>query len=101
MQVAYPRQFATPSQVSYNTAMNAGRTSVEWNYKDARQSWTTLDFQRKMKAREAPVALMNISAMLLWNVKVVLGHGSQAASFMGDCAPPTWDEYVIDDATSD
>lgn len=95
MQVAYPRQFATPSQHAYNTAMNAGRTAVEWSYKDTRQSWTAIDFQRKMKIREAPIALMNIGAMLLCNLKVVLGHGSQNASFMADCEPPTWEQYVI------
>lgn len=95
LQVAYPRIGATPLQQSYNTDCNAGRTSVEWSYKDARQSWTSIDFQRKMKVRESPVALLNIAAMLLWNVKVVLGHGSQSSAFMGDCPPPTWDEYVI------
>lgn len=101
LQVAYPRQFATPSQAAYNTSMNAGRTAVEWSYKDTRQSWTAIDFQRKMKAREAPIALMNIGAMLLWNLKAILGHGSQTAVFMGDCAPPTWSEYVVDDQISE
>lgn len=96
MQVAYPRAFATPSQQAYNTAMNASRTAVEWSYKDTRQSWTAIDFQRKMKIREAPIALLNIGAMLLWNLKVVLGHGSQTSSFMADCEPPSWDEYVIE-----
>lgn len=95
LQVAYPRLNATVLQQAYNTSMNGGRTCVEWSYKDTRQSWTAIDFQRKMKVRESPVALLNIGAMLLWNVKVVLGHGSQTASFMADCPPPTWEEYVI------
>lgn len=95
LQVAFARVGATADELVYNTGMNAGRTSVEWSYKDTRQSWTSLDFQRKLKVREAPVALLNIGGMLLWNLKVVLGHGSQTAAFMGDCPPPSWSEYVI------
>lgn len=96
LQVAFVRIGASPPEQEYNTSMNRGRTSVEWSYKDTRQSWTTIDFQRKMKVRESPVALLNIASMLLWNIKVVLNHGSQTASFMGDCPPPSWNEYVID-----
>ena len=95
LQVAFPRIGASADEQVFNTSMNAGRTSVEWSYKDARQSWTTIDFQRKMKVRESPVALLNIGAMILWNVKVVLGHESQTSAFMADCPPPTWEEYVI------
>lgn len=96
LQVAFPRIAASPEEQSYNTMMNAGRTCVEWSYKDTRQNWTAIDFQRKMKVKEGPVALMNIASMLLWNLKVVLKHGSQTSSFMAGCPPPSWEEYVID-----
>lgn len=45
------------------------------------------------------MALHFIASVLLWNMKVILVHGSQTKSFMTDdpedvCKPPTWDEYV-------
>lgn len=102
LQVAYPRETATPEQMVYNASMNAARTSVEWSYKDVKQNFTTVAFQRKMKVREAPVAIMYKVACIFWNLKVVLGHGSQAARYMTDdhldvCPPPTWEEYVVED----
>lgn len=99
LQVGFHSIHSTGEQGEFNSCNNVGRTAVEWSYKDVRQAWTTVDFQRKMKVRESPVALQFIGSVLLWNIKVILGHGCQTQSFFTDnpedlCSPPTWDEYL-------
>jgi nuclease HARBI1 len=77
---------------AFNTALSQSRVAVEWSYKDIRQTWTALDFKRKLKINESPVGLLWTTGCLLWNIKVVLGHGSQTGEHF-DTQPPTWCQY--------
>jgi hypothetical protein len=78
---------------AFNKALSGARVAVEWSYKDIRQTWTSLDFKRKLKLNESPVGLLWISGCLLWNLKVVLGHGCQTREHF-DSQPPTWSQYT-------
>lgn len=98
LQIGYERNNITPHQQEFNSSNNAARTAVEWSYKDLRQAWTAVDFQRKMRVRESPIAVKFIAAVILWNAKVVLGHGSQTRAYFTDdpsdmIDPPTWAQY--------
>lgn len=88
LQVAFARVGAAAEGQAYNTYMNAGRTSVEWSYEDTRQSWTSLDFHCKMKVREAPVVLLNIGGMLLWNLFFLISPWTPEKCFFGIPSPP-------------
>jgi hypothetical protein len=99
LQVGFSGPNITPEQKGYNIAMSGVRVAVEWSYKDIKQMWTTLDFSRKLKVREAPVALLYHMAALLWNCKVCLKHGSQAYAKFG-CEPPSIEMYLTNDSSS-
>lgn len=93
MQVGFNRAFATPPQLMFNSAMSAAREAVEWNYKDTKQQFTTMDFRRILKVRKSPVALMYKMSALLWNVKVCLHGGGQVSNYFR-CTPPTLEQYL-------
>ena len=95
MQVAYPRGATTAQQQIYNSAMNGARVAVEWSYKDLKQSWSTNDYKRMLKVRQAPVSLMFKTSALPWNFKVCLGHGGQAQAYF-NCPPPSLETYLND-----
>ena len=93
-QIGFGRFLAsTEEEKLYDAAMSSVRVSVEWTYKDVRQALTMLDLKRKTKIKQEPYGLCWIGACLLWNLKVVLRHGSQAQTFF-DCPPPSWEQYV-------
>jgi hypothetical protein len=73
--------------------MSSFREPVEWSYKDIKQMWTIVDFPRKLKVKEAPIALLYICGVLLWNIKVCFGHGGQVSRAF-ECAAPSLEEYL-------
>jgi len=95
MQVAFPTRLegeADDEEEAQNTDMARVRVSVEWGYKEVKQTFTSLDFKRKLKVREGPVALVYRCAALLWNVRTCL-YGNQTATFFR-CDPPDLERYL-------
>jgi len=95
MQVAFPAPLggeADAEEDTQNTDMAGLRVSVEWGYKEVKQVFTSLDFKRKLKIREGPVALVYRCTALLWNMRTCL-YGSQTASFCR-CDPPDLQNYL-------
>jgi len=67
MQVAFPTRLegeADAEEEAQNTDMARVCLSVEWRYKEVKQSFKSLDFRRKLKVREGPVALVYRCAAL-------------------------------------
>lgn len=93
LQVGYNRAWASPQELAHNSAMNAARTAVEWTYKDVKQMWTSQDYKRMLKVRQAPISLMYKGAALLWNIKICLQNGGQTQHFF-KCAPPSLQRYL-------
>lgn len=93
LQKAFPRLSATAEELLYNTAMSAVREAVEWSYKDLKQLWTSQDFRRGLKVRQAPIDLLYKAAALLWNFHVCMYPGGQTKSHFG-VKPPTLAEYI-------
>lgn len=91
LQAAY-QGILTPEQEAFNASMKVPRTAVEWGFKDIKQICTTLDYTRKLKVREAPVAQVYKIGVLVWNLRCC-AYGGATSSFF-DCPPPTWDEYL-------
>lgn len=89
----FPPAFITPFMSAFNTSNNRPRTSVEWNYKDVKQMFTSTDFKRSLKIRKSPVGLLYLLSCLLWNLKVCLHSGGQVGSFF-ECKPPSLHDYM-------
>jgi hypothetical protein len=53
---------------AFKKALSGARVAVEWSYKDMRQTWTSLDFKRKLKLNESHIGLLWITGCLLWIV---------------------------------
>jgi nuclease HARBI1 len=73
LQVGFPTVNADPETAIYTAKMNSIRIAVEWTYKDIKQNWTSIDYKRKLKVREAPIAINYLCGVLLWNFRVCLG----------------------------
>jgi hypothetical protein len=67
--------------------MNSVRIAVEWSYKDIKQNWTSVDYKRKLKVREAPIAINCLCAVLLWNFRVYLGYDGEVSAYFNCPAP--------------
>ena len=93
LQLGYRRPAFDEDRRLFNASMNSARICAEWSYKDAKQSFSAIDFSRKMKAREPPISLLYVSAALLLNFKMRLGRGSQAARHFR-CKSPSAREYL-------
>jgi DDE superfamily endonuclease len=76
---------------AFKKAFSGARVAVEWSYKDIRQTWTSLDFKRKLNLNESHIGSLWILGCLLWNLKVVLGHGCQTREHF-DSQPPIWSQ---------
>lgn len=72
---------ANDARLLFNRSMNQGRTAVEWSYKDVKQQFTSQDFKRSLKCRKAPIAIMYLSSVLLWNFRVLFYGGGQVGVF--------------------
>jgi nuclease HARBI1 len=94
LQTMFPITNATSENVqAFNTTLSQNRVAVEWSYKDIRQTWAVLDFKRKFKIKESLVGLLWITGCLMWNLKVVLGHGCQTRGRF-DAQPPSCSQYT-------
>lgn len=83
----------TVEQAAFNAQMSSLRVSVEHTYKDLKQMWTSQDFSRKLKVREAPIGTMYKAAALLWNMRTCAYRSGQTiATFRVD--PPTLEDYL-------
>lgn len=79
-------------QRKFNQVMSGARVTVEWMFKELKLSWTTMDFKRKLKVKEAPVGSCYVLATLLCNIQSCF-YGNQVATYF-NCAPPTLEEFL-------
>ena len=54
-------------KAAFNSQMSSVRVSVEHNYKDLKQLWTSQDFARRLMVQKAPIGLLYKAIGLLWN----------------------------------
>lgn len=74
MQVGFLNVTATQEKQVYTALMSSVREVVEWNYKEMKLFFTSQDMKRNLKCREAPIARLYISAILLVNFKTCVRH---------------------------
>jgi len=84
----------TAAELAFDLSMCRVRETVEWGYKDIKQYFTTLDFQRKLKIRETAVGKQYLSGALLCNIRSCR-YGNQTASYFG-CDSPSLERYLSD-----
>lgn len=82
----------TPAEQSFNEAMSAVRTSVEWGYGKIIKYFAFLDFSKNLKVLLQPVGKLYIVAALLANCHTCL-FGSQTGQFF-DLEPPELETYL-------
>lgn len=82
----------TAQETAFNDSMKVPRTAVEWGFKDVKQTCTMLDYPRKLKIRESPVAQLYKIGALFWNLRCCMYGGATATFFK--CPPPSLDEYL-------
>ena len=77
---------------AFNVAMARSRINVEWYFKEVKSHWTSMDFKRKLRVREAAVGSLYIVAVLLTNVRNCVYPNSISQYF--NCLPPSLEEYL-------
>jgi len=82
----------TDEQSACNTTMAGPITAVEWGFKDVKQTCAAIDYPRKLKLREGPVGMLDITAAFGWNLRFCT-YGSSTSSVF-DCSPPSTDQYL-------
>jgi len=80
------------SKHAFNKAMSTVRIPVEWVFKDIKQYFPLMDFIRKLKVNQAPVASMYMISILLYNFRTCL-YGNPTSGYF-TCVPPTLEEYI-------
>lgn len=81
--------------------MSEVRVSVEHNYKDVKQLWSSQDYVRNTKVRKVPTAFLYKMSALLTNFRVCLYNGGQISTHF-DVKAPLLDEYLATaDTTAD
>lgn len=93
MQRPFVREFATNAQLLFNTEMSSLRVLVEHNYRDLKQLWTSQDYARNLKVRQAPIGLLYQASAIMLNFRTCLYRGGQTVERLG-LNPPTLDEYI-------
>ena len=91
--VGFPIVSVTDEEQLYNSCMSAVREAIRLNYKEIKFFFPSQDMKRKLKCRKTPIALMYISAALLFNFKTCLRHKGQIATWF-ECQAPSLSEYL-------
>ena len=92
MEVPYQGPNLSEEQKYLNKAISASRITVEWNFKELMQCWSTMGYKRKFHVGESPVCALYIAAMLLTNFRNCVYTNSTAQYF--SCKPLTLEEYL-------
>lgn len=82
----------TPAQQALNTAMSSVRITVEWAFKEVKLYWASVDYKRKLRLFESPIAMIYQAAVLLTNLRNCF-YPNQLSRYF-NCAPPTFEEYI-------
>ena len=93
MQRPFVREFATPAQLEFNTAMSALRILVEHNYRDLKQWWCSQDYARNLKVRQAPIGILYQASTIMLNFNTCLYRSGQTIERFG-ISPPSLDDYI-------
>ena len=80
------------AQRALNTTIPSARVTVEWIFKEIKLYWTTVGFNRKMRANQFPVGSMYTAAILLTNFRNCLYPKTVAQYF--NCTPLPLEEYL-------
>lgn len=97
----YSNQLASPfggarlsdAQRHVNKSMSRVRISVEWSYGQIVQYWPIVDFKKKMRIGNTPVAKMYKVAVLLTNC-ITCARGRNTNSVYFGLSPPKLEEYL-------
>jgi len=74
--------------------MSSVREAVEWSFGRLKTLWAFINYDKKMKARNAPIGKIFLVATLLTNCHCCMQpRGSQISMFF-DLQPPSLDEYL-------
>lgn len=68
------------SKMLFISMMSLPWEAGEWPYKDLKQNFTNNDFRCMLKVWKAPIDLMYITLVVLWNFKVCSNHGQKVTS---------------------
>lgn len=89
----FTRGVCSAEETFFNTRMSEVRVCVEQNYKDLKQLWCSQDFARRLKVRQAPIALLYKMSALLTNFRTCLYKDGQITEFF-DVPAPSLEEYL-------
>lgn len=72
--------------------MASVRESIEWSYKDLKNTWKVCEWKICLKLKNQPIAKMMLVCFILKNVLTTF-YGCQTAEYF-QCMPPTFDDYI-------
>ena len=92
LRVPFAGTALSAAQRMFNKAMAAARITVEWFFRELKQYWGTMDYQRKLIIKQSPIASLYLASMLLTNF--YNGFYQNRISQYFDCLPPSLEDYV-------
>jgi nuclease HARBI1 len=92
MEAPYEGSNLSEEQKYLNKAMSASRITVEWNFKEVKQYWSTMDYNIKLRGGECPECALCTAAMLLTTCRNCVYPNTTAQYF--PCRPLTLEEYL-------
>lgn len=81
------------AELAFNASMSSVRESVEWGFGTITNTFQSLDFQRKEKMLERPLAQWYQVAAFLVNCRACLRGGNQISKYFG-LNPPSLPVYL-------
>lgn len=81
------------AQRQFNQGMSSVRVSVEHNYKDLKQQWSSQDYARKLMVRKCPIALSYKACAIMWNIRTCFYRSGQVTERF-NTTPPSFQEYT-------
>jgi len=92
LEIPFQGAALSEDQTAFNKAMSGSRITVEWMFKEVKLYWTVLDFKRKLRIQESPVAALYLSGMLLCNIRNCIYPNETSQYF--SCPPPSLQEFL-------
>ena len=92
MEVPFQGSNLSAARKAFNNDMARSRITVKWYFKEVKLHWTLLDFQRKLRVKEAAVGYLYIAAVLLTNFRNCVYPNPISQYF--NCLPLSLEQYI-------
>ncbi|KAE8888936.1 hypothetical protein PF003_g26854 [Phytophthora fragariae] len=90
----FPDTSGSAAKAAFNARMSSVREVVEWGFGRVKTQWSFLNWDKKLRSRQAAVGKLSLVAVLLTNAHTCMQPAGNQISMYFGLKPPSLDQYL-------